>query len=474
MGLPSDRLKSHPLCVLNAEVGERLPEIRTDVSNLLLDPDIFGSEVEMQSKGGRRELVVIDGSCTELRRLHSELTLQEYSDCEVFFEMLYPQADHVTNPLQLIRDTVYQYQGLSGIHLLLRVEAGERIFGRELVSAESLLGGENQLGHWQGALCKQAVIICYEQITDYAPAQQVIPSELVHPLRLPPVLMAVEQEALVFSGNDTAVQVTESVLTLSPQSGTIAAATIRISDGFVAGEDELVYLPDSPATVAGDMITGNFDSERGILELAGVASSKAYGEALKQVYFINNSCTPADHLREIEITVSDSGVVSNVMTRPVTVYPVDNLPALDTLSNPAHKNTFSDSIKALDCSVCSDAGAVVDVVFTIIEPAYGFDVLKNGKPVFEFFRSDIEAGSISLFQDCPEVSSGTIYLEVDDGSDAAFGVVVSVGEFGATPDHGLDNIAGPEAPFTAEPHDLRPPPGGAAGRDADDDRQFGT
>lgn len=473
-GLSSDRLMSRALFVLKGQGDERLPEIHPVESALPLDSSIASKDSEVGDMEIRRELVVVDGSCTELRRLHSELALQEQIGKDVSFAMLYPQADHVTNPLQLIRDTVFQFQELSAIHLLLRVEAGELMFGRESVTTKSLLGDRNQLKKWQDAVSEQAIVFCYEQISDYAPAQQVIPSELVHPLRLPPVLMAVEQEALVFVGSETAVQVTESVLTLSPESGTIATATVRISDGFIAGEDELVYAPESSAHAVGDIIKGEFDSQTGILELSGVASSKDYGEALKQVYFLNNSCNPADHLREIEIMVSDAGVVSNVMTRPVTVYPVDSSPDLDKLSNPSQKGTFSDSIKALDCSTCGTTCSVSDTLFTIIEPAYGFDVLKNGEPVFDFLRSDIDAGNISLCQENSDVSSGTIYLEVDNGSGGVFGVVVSVGKFGAIPDHGLDGPDGPESRSKAEPHNTRPPSGKSGSDGSDDDLRFGT
>lgn len=473
-GLQSDRLTSRPLFVLKQQGDQRLPEIYPDDTGLALDSAVVAVDSLSEEIQFRRELVIVDGSCTDLRRLHSELALVEHDDIELVFAVLYPHADHVSDPLQLLRDTVFQHQDLAVVHLLLRMEAGEMIFGRETVTTDSLLGDQQQLESWCNAVCQHTIVLSYEQINDYAPAQQVIPSELIHPLRLSPVLMAVEQEALVFVGSDSAVQVTESVLTLSPESGTIATATVRISDGFVAGEDELVYTPESSGVANGESIQGNFDRQTGILELTGVASSMEYGEALKQVYFLNNSANPADHLREIEIMVSDAGVLSNVMTRPVTVYPVHSSPALDELSRPLKKGNFADSIKALDCAAYSNGLGTCDTLFTIIEPAYGFDVLKNGEPVFDFLRSDIDAGSISLFQDNNEVASGTIYLEVDDGSGGVFGVVVSVGKFGAIPDHGLDAQAGPNSRFPADPDDARPPSGESGSEGDDKNLRFGT
>ena len=467
-GLRPKRLETRPLFALESADGDRPPEFR--LYDGLQDGCDQCAPVGKSSQ--QQELVIVDGSCTELRRLHSELALVDHGERSVLFSVLYPQADHVTNPVQLIRNTVFEHNSLSLVHLLLRVEDGNLVFGRELIDANSLLGDEDQQTFWRSALCIGAEVLCYDMlVTDFSKEGESIPSELVHPLRLPPVLMAVEQEALVFDGSGSAVPVTESVLMLSPASGKIAAATVKISDGFVAGEDELVYTPDTPHNTVAEMISGKFNAQTGVLELSGTASAMLYGEALKGVYFLNNSSNPSDHLREIEITVSDAGVVSNVMTRPVTVYPVDDSPQNSDVSLIDQTSTFSDAIKAIECS-----GA--EPLFTIIEPAYGFDILKNGEPVFSFTRADIDNGSIALSQDAEESSNGTIYLEVDDGQGAIFGVVVSVGKFGAVPDHGLEGVPGLESRFTAEPHDLVPPDdsqdSAPDGDDQGDDLRYGT
>ncbi len=468
----SRKLEARPLILLENSGGGRPPEFKL-FGNASEPKPYNGGEGEAGAveRNSNRELVIIDGSCTELRRLHSELALVDYGERAMFFSMLYPQAHHLDNPLQLIRNTIFEFEDLAVVHLLLRVEAGRLVFGREPVFAKTLLGDEQQQLRWSSALCLNAEVLCYKSlVTEFGPEADSIPSELVHPLQLPPVLMALEQEALVVDSRDTGVQVTESVLTLSPASGKIAAATVRISDGFVAGEDQLVYAPDPSSDAVAGMISGSFDDVTGVLELRGNASPMLYGEALKRVYFINNSANPADHLRQIEITVSDSGVVSNVMTRPVTVYPVDALRADSQHSQSASKGTFADAVLAIDCP-----GG--DAEFSIIEPAYGFEVVNDGVPVFCFRRSEIERGLITLVQDDPSLNSGTIYLEVDDGSGAVFGVVVSVGKFGAKPDKGGGHAEGLQSPYNAEPGDLNQ--GGQSSRngpdvDGADDRGFGT
>lgn len=474
----SRRLEPRPLILLESSEDGRPAEFKfPDSSDLKEQVRKSGSGARYTDPAlnaehsTKRELVIIDGSCTELRRIHSELAMVDYAERTLFFSMLYPQADHVTNPLQLIRNAVFEFENLDVVHLLLRVEAGELVFGREVVFAHSLLGDEVQQVNWREALCVDAEILCYESlVTEFTSDLEAIPSELVHPLQLPPVLMALEQEALVVDGSDSAVQVTESVLTLSPASGKIAAAMVRISDGFVAGEDELIYAPDPSSDAVAGMISARFDHRSGVLELFGTASPMLYGEALKRVYFINNSPNPADHLREIEITVSDAGVVSNVMTRPVTVYPVDAPTSDAQLLHSAQSNTFADAIMAIDCPVAAE--------FSIIEPAYGFDVVKNGVPVFKFTRSEVDRGLITLVQDDEEITTGTIYLEVDDSSGAVFGVVVSVGKFGATPDKGGSLYNGLASPFSAEPHNLGPSDPSTQNKpDVDgpgDDLRFGT
>ncbi|MCX7246569.1 MAG: VCBS domain-containing protein [Burkholderiales bacterium] len=114
----------------------------------------------------------------------------------------------------------------------------------------------------------------------------------------------------------------DAALTLTDD-GTIAAASVRISSGFSAG-DALNFSTQSG-------ITGSYDAATGVLKLSGSATPAQYQTALQSVTFSSSSDDPTQlsASRTLEFTTTDSdGLGSAAVTRGLAITPVANAPTL--------------------------------------------------------------------------------------------------------------------------------------------------
>jgi phosphoribosylamine-glycine ligase len=97
-------------------------------------------------------------------------------------------------------------------------------------------------------------------------------------------------------------------------------AFIRISGGYVQGEDTLIY--------SGTTLTPTFDEGNGRLRLNGVATLADYQQALREVSYNNLSANPTAVNRTVEFVLNDGAGVSLAQTMTVTVMPVNNKPVV--------------------------------------------------------------------------------------------------------------------------------------------------
>ncbi|MFA4929017.1 MAG: tandem-95 repeat protein, partial [Patulibacter sp.] len=102
---------------------------------------------------------------------------------------------------------------------------------------------------------------------------------------------------------------------------TLVGASVRITEGFAAGDDELVF-----ADQAG--ISGDFDAATGVLTLTGDAPIAAYRAALRSVEFDNDSLNPTADARQVVFVVDDGERTSAPVTRPVGFETVNDAPVL--------------------------------------------------------------------------------------------------------------------------------------------------
>jgi hypothetical protein len=166
-------------------------------------------------------------------------------------------------------------------------------------------------------------------------------------------------DALSYSEGAGAVAVDAELTVTDADSATLQGATVQISSGYSAGEDQLVFADQLG-------ITGVQDGETGALTLSGAASVADYETALRSITYENSSENPSTDTRTISFQVDDGGTSNNLSdaaTRDIAVTPVNDAPVVTTSDG-------STSYMAGDPPVTVDANlTVTDVDDTSIESA---------------------------------------------------------------------------------------------------------
>jgi hypothetical protein len=167
-----------------------------------------------------------------------------------------------------------------------------------------------------------------------------------------PVLVASDGSAS-FTEGDSPVVVDAGIAASDVDSDTFVGATVSVSANFVSG--------DTLAFVEQGGITGTFDSESGILTLAGTASVADYEAVLRSVTFGTSSDNPTDATRTVSFQVDDGGDVENLsdaVTRDVTVTPVNDAPAVNTSDGSTEFEIGGDAVQVDASLTVSDADDV--------------------------------------------------------------------------------------------------------------------
>lgn len=154
----------------------------------------------------------------------------------------------------------------------------------------------------------------------------------------PPVLGNIEPSTLQYYAGTPAVPVTSSLTVSSPDTTTLAGATVTISSGLAASEDSLNFTSQNG-------ITGSYSPITGVLTLSGNASPADYQAALQSVtYSDSNGTSATTGTRTISFQVNDGlapSNLSNVVSRTVNVNP-NSPPIANDVSASTDKNTAID------------------------------------------------------------------------------------------------------------------------------------
>jgi hypothetical protein len=140
-------------------------------------------------------------------------------------------------------------------------------------------------------------------------------------------------------------RVVDAALTVSdPDDTNLEGATVRVSSGFVALENDALNFTDQNG------ITGTYDSGTGVLTLTGPASVANYQTALRSITFDTDAVSGGS--RTIEFNVNDGDGDSAPATKDVTIIPPNTAPVVDadpTSTNLAY--TENDGAVAVDPGV---------------------------------------------------------------------------------------------------------------------------
>ena len=128
---------------------------------------------------------------------------------------------------------------------------------------------------------------------------------------------------LVYTENDPAKVIAPSVTIVDNDSQTIQGATITIFGNYQLNEDKLVF-----ETIGN--IKGVFQATTASLVLTGADTLSNYEAALETVRYLNVSHNPNPATRTVNFTISDGLSNSAVVSRSITVVPVNDPPVVLT------------------------------------------------------------------------------------------------------------------------------------------------
>lgn len=136
-----------------------------------------------------------------------------------------------------------------------------------------------------------------------------------------PVIDNIETEALAYSAGDPAIALTNTLTLIDYDDTQIDSAKVRVTGGYIANDDTLVYP-------GGYGITNIWQDGTGTLFLNGTASVEDYQSALRTITYQNtNTTTPSSVTRVVTFYANDGLLESDGKTRSIS----SNIPG--TISN---------------------------------------------------------------------------------------------------------------------------------------------
>jgi hypothetical protein len=123
---------------------------------------------------------------------------------------------------------------------------------------------------------------------------------------------------MTYTENDPATPIDPGLTISDVDNADLFGATVRISGGFVPGEDVLAFSDQLG-------ITGSFNAASGVLTLGGIAPVPDYEAALRSVAYFNTSDNPNVAPRTIAFEVDD-GFDKSSAAATVNLVPVNDAP----------------------------------------------------------------------------------------------------------------------------------------------------
>lgn len=219
-------------------------------------------------------------------------------------------------------------------------------------------------------------------------------------------------------------------LTVSDADSTnLTGATVSISGAT---------LTETLAFTAGNGITGSYNDITGVLTLTGTTTVDNYRTALRSVTYANTSDTPAIS-RTINFAVTDGTTPSTAVTKTIAVTPVDDAPALASMSgsigaapdtpvavDPTITITDADDTTLVGATVAITAGlqSGEDVLALTPNPQNGITASYNnttgiltltGTGTVADYQTALRAITYTNTDTTPTATARTLSITVNDG-----------------------------------------------------------
>jgi VCBS repeat-containing protein len=139
---------------------------------------------------------------------------------------------------------------------------------------------------------------------------------------------------LAYTEGDAAKQVLGTLTAADLDDSNLTGATVSITAGFKASEDELGFTNQNG-------ISGSYNATTGVLTLTGTATVDQYRDALRTVTYRNsNNVSPSTTPRTITFRASDGGAgQGTAAARIVNVSAVNSAPTVSTTATPLSYST---------------------------------------------------------------------------------------------------------------------------------------
>ena len=118
---------------------------------------------------------------------------------------------------------------------------------------------------------------------------------------------AIAQE---LGNGESQATVDPSILVVGGDAAVVTGATVQLSSGYQAGEDQLGFVP----VFSNPEVTGSFDAASGTLTLTGDASAEVYQSALRNVIYQNRIVDASERTegdRTVIVTVNSDTAISD-------------------------------------------------------------------------------------------------------------------------------------------------------------------
>jgi hypothetical protein len=132
----------------------------------------------------------------------------------------------------------------------------------------------------------------------------------VVPLGEPPTITA-SPGCTTYAEHGKAVPIDREMVVSDPDDKELDRATVRIADGFQAGDDLLFRDQNG--------IVSSYDADAGVLTLSGTAPVEAYLSALRSVEYSNPASGNLGKTKYLQFTVNDAGLDSAPATKRICV-----------------------------------------------------------------------------------------------------------------------------------------------------------
>jgi hypothetical protein len=235
----------------------------------------------------------------------------------------------------------------------------------------------------------------------------------ITPVNDAPILTAGPNGTLSFTEKDSARVIDPNIVVADVDSPNLNSATVRFISNVLA-EDVLAFTTQTG-------ISGSYSSSTGTLALTGSASLATYQLALRSVTYFNPSLNPSSAVRTISFRVNDGQLDSNILTRSISVIPVNDPPflAVNTVTITGGQSLIfsSGQLQATDPD-----NAASGLIFTI-----------GGLQFCRFERVDAAGFAITSFTQQDIIDGKIRFIASEATSIPTYQVSVTDGQLSTTP-----------------------------------------